>query len=305
MPLVKATQQSCGPFGNPDHIGYVSSSVYSGSGSVVLMPVCLGRFDTTQTINFGDRLIFFYRFLIPRTTTISGVSIAFTATTAFSRSVTSITESSGVATATSTAHGYSLWDRVRISGATPSAYNSTFLITSVPTADTFTFAIANGTGTASGTIFARDFIGCAIYDYNKTNLLPNNKLTDCAIIPSSSNVVTSFSSNIILPGGMVWVGIGGSRRNTNSSLATIVMTAENSTLVNTHLFGMKTGDFSQYRGGIGIGQYDNSGTSVGNSGFPSQVTAGSAYGSGVGIYSDASAGSTWLSKIPMLGLVVF
>jgi hypothetical protein len=54
----------------------------------------------------------------------------------------SITRSGGVATATLTAHGFSAGGTVRISGASQTEYNGDMVIASVPTADTFTFAVA-------------------------------------------------------------------------------------------------------------------------------------------------------------------
>ena len=308
MPLAKATLQSTGMCGNPDQIGYVNSSFYTGSGSLCIMPVTTGRFDAAGAINFGTRAIFFWRYLIARPTTISGTSLAFSANTAVSRTIT-ITESGGTATATSATHGFSAGDRIRISGATPTAYNNTFVILTVAT-NTFTFAIASGTGNASGTITAREFIGCSIYDYDKANLLPLNKLTDCAIIPSTSNVITNFDSNITLPAGMYWAGIGGSRLINNTSLATILQGSESTSMVNTMLFGEKTGAFGLYGGGTGVFTYDNvfspSYLSNGNSGHPLTLSAGvinNAIAS-VGIQSQTSGGNSWYSKCPMLGLVV-
>jgi hypothetical protein len=297
-------------FGNPDQIGYIDSSFYSGSGSLCIMPVTTTRFDSTGAIGFGDRVIFFWRYLIARPTTISGTSLRFTANTATTKTLTSITESSGTATATSTAHGFVAGDRIRIAGATPSIYNGTKVILSAPTADTFTFSVTAGTGSASGTITAREFIGCAIYDYDRSNLLPRNKLADCAILPSTSNVTTNFDSSITLPPGMHWVGIGGSRFGNNTSLATIVQGNESSSMVGTLLFGEKTGSFSQYNGGVGVYAYDTVSSpaylSDGNSGFAPALTAGlPANGNSlVGVRSATSSGNAWYSKCPMLGLVV-
>lgn len=310
MPLTKATLQSTGNFGNPDQIGYINSSFYTGSGSLCILPVTTTRFDSTGATGFGDRAIFFWRYLIARPTTISGVSLAFTANTATTKTLTSITESGGTATATSTAHGFVAGDRIRIAGATPSIYNGTKLVLTAPTADTFTFAITAGTGSASGTITAREFVGCAIYDYDRSNLLPRNKLADCAILPSTSNVITNFDSNITLPSGMHWVGIGSSRRSNNSSFATIVQGNENSSMVSSILFGEKTGNFSQFNGGIGLYAFDNvsspSYLSDGNSGFAATLTAGTPTNglANVGIRSGTSSGNAWFSKCPMLGLVV-
>ena len=309
MPLTKATLQSTGPFGNPDQIGYINPSFYDGTGSLCILPVTNSRFDATGTVGFGVRAIFFYRFFISKPTTISGVSLAFTANTATTKTLTSITESSGTATATSTAHGFVAGDRIRIAGATPSIYNGTKVILTAPTADTFTFAVTAGTGSASGTITAREFVGCSIYDYDASNLLPKNKLIDCAILPSTSNVITNFDSNITLPAGMCWVGFGCSRNSNNNTFATIVQGDNSTSMVNSILFGEKTGSFSQYRGGVGVFAYDNvvnPSLSNGNSGHAASLTAGlpANQSAVVGIASNASAGSDWRCKVPFLGLVV-
>jgi hypothetical protein len=310
MPLTKATLQSNGIFGNPDQIGYLNSSFYTGSGSVCILPVTTRRFDVTGPIGFGVRAIFFHRYLLAKPTTLSGASLAFTANTAVTRTITSITESSGTATATSTSHGFVAGDRVRISGATPSIYNGTKLVLSAPTVDTFTFAITAGTGSASGSINAREFIGFSIYDYDKSNLLPKNKLTDCAIIPSTSNVITNFDSNITLAAGMYWAGIGGSRLSNNNNLATILQGDENSSMATSMLFGEKTGAFAQYAGGNGVMTYDNvfspSHLSDGNSGHPLSLSGGAINNgvASVGIQSQSSGGNSWYSKVPFLGLVV-
>lgn len=310
MPLTKATLQSNGNFGNPDQIGYLDSSFYTGTGSVCILPVTTRRFDATGPIGFGVRAIFFHRYLLAKPTTLSGTSLAFTANTAVTRTITSITESSGTATATSTTHGFVAGDRVRIAGATPSIYNGTKLVLTAPTADTFTFAVTAGTGSASGSITAAEFIGCAIYDYDKSNLLPKNKLTDCAIIPSTSNVITNFDSNITLAAGMYWAAIGGSRITNNTNLATILQGDESSSMATSMLFGEKTSVFIQYRGGNGVFAYDNvsspSYLSNGNSGFAQTLTAGATAGgvANVGIQSGSSGGNSWYSKVPFLGLVV-
>ena len=168
MPLTKSTLLSSGPIGNPDQIGYTASGNYTGSGSTVLLPITTGRFSDTTVHTYGDRVVSFYRIFVPKPATFSGVSITFSANNATSKTLSSITETSGTATATSTAHGFSTGDRIRISGASPSAYNNTFLILSVAT-NTFTFSIQSGTGSASGTILARQFVGAAVYDYDKTS----------------------------------------------------------------------------------------------------------------------------------------
>lgn len=72
-----------------------------------------------------------------------------------SKSVSSITQTSGTATATtSTAHGYTTGDLVYVAGAAQAAYNGVHEVT-VATTTTFTFPVASGTTTpATGTITA-------------------------------------------------------------------------------------------------------------------------------------------------------
>lgn len=61
---------------------------------------------------------------------------------------------SNVATATATAHGFSVGDTIIVSGANLSYVNGTKVIVSVPTANTFTFAATGADATATGTIVA-------------------------------------------------------------------------------------------------------------------------------------------------------
>jgi hypothetical protein len=78
------------------------------------------------------------------------------------RSVTGISISSGTATVTATAHGYSTRDQVTIAGGSPAGVNGTFSIT-VTGADTFTYS-TTATGTVTGTITAIRDID---YTYNQ------------------------------------------------------------------------------------------------------------------------------------------
>lgn len=76
----------------------------------------------------------------------------FTTTTA--SSVTSITQTGGLATVTQTAHGYEDQDRILIAGATQAGYNKSAYI-KVLTANTYTYAVDSGTvSPATGTITA-------------------------------------------------------------------------------------------------------------------------------------------------------
>lgn len=69
-------------------------------------------------------------------------------------SVTSITRSGTVATATITAHGASVGDWFTIAGALPAPYNGTFAVATVPTANTLTYVFPGAVSSASGTITA-------------------------------------------------------------------------------------------------------------------------------------------------------
>jgi len=67
-----------------------------------------------------------------------------------------ITRSGGTATATCTAHGFLIEQRILVSGAGQSEYNGEFEILSVPTTDTFTYAVTGTPATpATGTITAK------------------------------------------------------------------------------------------------------------------------------------------------------
>lgn len=75
-------------------------------------------------------------------------------------SVSALGQEAGVAKATtSVAHGFLAGDRVTIAGATPTTYNGTFTILSVPSTTTFTYAVDAGIlATASGTLTAKGLL---------------------------------------------------------------------------------------------------------------------------------------------------
>lgn len=72
----------------------------------------------------------------------------------YSQTLTSVVVSSNVATATKTAHGYSVGEQVYISGSNLAYANGVKTIASVPTADTFTYDATGSNATATGTIIA-------------------------------------------------------------------------------------------------------------------------------------------------------
>ena len=89
-------------------------------------------------------------------------------------SVSTLTSSGNVATATVTSHGYEDGQNVTISGASPAAYNGTYAVTSTG-ANTFTYVFFGGTSPATGTI-------TALLEDNSTGVveIPVAVLTDTA-----------------------------------------------------------------------------------------------------------------------------
>jgi hypothetical protein len=302
-----ASSEQAGPYSSKNAQNALASGFYSGTGSIAILPVLATRFETLNSFAFGDRMIFFQKYNVNRTLTFSGISIAYSSNTATSKTVTSITEAGGTATATSTAHGFAVGDRVLISGASPSAYNGTKAVLSVPTANTFTFSVPSGTGSATGTITAREFVGAALYDSNPETMLPKNKLADVASIPSTSNVITGFDANVTVGAGTYYVGICGSRFTNNTSLATFVCSIH-SLGINTNMLGIKTGDFAQFGGGVALQSFDNSGTSAdGNSGMPllfDSIGSVNPSRGGMQIKTNASLSTSLDARIVMIGIVV-
>jgi hypothetical protein len=88
----------------------------------------------------------------------TAISIADAFPAASSKSISALAISAGIATATSTAHGFGVGQWVTISGATeqPDRVNGLKQIISVADADTFTFAVigASNDASVSGTIVA-------------------------------------------------------------------------------------------------------------------------------------------------------
>lgn len=85
-------------------------------------------------------------------------------------SVSSITQAAGTATATAAAaHGLLAGDRVVIAGATPTGYNGTVEVLTVPSTTTFTYKVSAEIATAaSGTLTAK-----ALHAYRSARFLGN------------------------------------------------------------------------------------------------------------------------------------
>jgi hypothetical protein len=72
----------------------------------------------------------------------------------FTQTLTSVSVTSNVATATKVAHGYSVGEQIYVSGANLAYVNGIKTIATVPDADTITFAATGANASATGTIVA-------------------------------------------------------------------------------------------------------------------------------------------------------
>jgi hypothetical protein len=70
-------------------------------------------------------------------------------------SISALTVASNVATATSTAHGLAVGDRITVAGSNLAYANGTVIVVSVADANTFTYAATGANATATGTITFR------------------------------------------------------------------------------------------------------------------------------------------------------
>jgi hypothetical protein len=86
-------------------------------------------------------------------------------------SISAITQAAGTATATAAAaHQLAVGDRVVIAGATPTGYNGTVEVLSVPSTTTFTYKVSAEIATAaSGTLTAK-----ALLAYRSARFIGNN-----------------------------------------------------------------------------------------------------------------------------------
>lgn len=138
--------------------GYTTPSVYNiGAGIVTVVS---GQATYTQTMQ--DQIT-----LLP----IQGVAVTVkpkdaTGPLPYQESVT-ITSNTGIATVAHTAHGFNVGHKVEIKGALENEYNRIKTILTVPTADSYTYAVFNTpTSPATGTITSTAIIIDAITDVN-------------------------------------------------------------------------------------------------------------------------------------------
>lgn len=117
--------------------------------------------------------------------------------------LSSLTQTSGTATATTpTPHGYAVGQVVRIFGSDQAGYNADFLIASVPTTTTFTFAVPTGTVTPStGVAFARRVCAPLVWDggtgnFVRVNLGSHPAGPTFSRMPSAS--IATYTNNTLL-----------------------------------------------------------------------------------------------------------
>jgi len=107
--------------------------------------------------------------------------------------LSSLSRSDTTATATTpSATGIQPGDVVTIAGASPSAFNGTFTVQTTPTATTFTYTVASGTGSATGTITAK-------VNYSD---MPNR-----AALASDGNLYLAYSNGLAPDGNLTQGGV--------------------------------------------------------------------------------------------------
>lgn len=113
---------------------------YSTGDSITIAGATQAEYNGTNTITVLDADNFYY-------------SLATAPGPATTTSSLTASKNSTTAVATSVAHGYTTGTTVAISGASPSAFNGSFVVTVVDV-NTFTYTLASAQGNASGTIVA-------------------------------------------------------------------------------------------------------------------------------------------------------
>ena len=104
------------------------------------------------------------------------------------RAVTSITESGGTATVTTTdPHPFKTGDSVYFSGATPTAYNTSPANITRTSKNSFTFSIGGSPGNATGTILVRRGVEEEWRTYIESNLNSDNSIAEDAVLRAIEN----------------------------------------------------------------------------------------------------------------------
>ena len=121
--------------------------------------------------------------------------------------LTGLVGAGGVATAaTAVAHAFVVGDRVTIAGATPSGFNGTFVIASVPDNTHFTFASTTA-GAATGTITAAGWDFVSAYADTITTAVASTLDSSIEVYNSAGQLITSGSNNSGATAGVVSLGL--------------------------------------------------------------------------------------------------
>lgn len=178
-----------------------------------------------------------HNFLSTNSVTIAGV--------VQQKPLTSISCSLGVVTATVTSHGYLIGDSVVILGVTPTTYNGTYIITSVPTANTFNYSvITNISSVGSGGSMT-----------SEVNLLNGTFPLTYASGSTFSYIVSRNTSGIFTgtPTAMSLVSYTQASTNTQSSNLTSASCSGTTVTVNMPFHGFSIGRYVTITGATPTG----------------------------------------------------
>lgn len=133
---------------------------FSSGNTIVIAGATPSGYNGSFTITVTNVTTFTYTCNVALTTPATGTitankEVPYTLTNGYgdTKTLTSLTSSGTTATATLNSHGLAAARYVTIAGAAQTAYNGVYLITSVPTQNTFTYTFAgSGTSPATGTI---------------------------------------------------------------------------------------------------------------------------------------------------------
>lgn len=117
---------------------------------------------------------------------ITSGSTALTVVTQTNKTITAMTWAGSVVTATSTSHGFLVGNVITVSGVTPAGYNGIVIVTGVPTANTFTYALVNNPGAVTAQ-------GVAIYGTNATGMAIGGKVLVSGAGASGADLVAGIT----------------------------------------------------------------------------------------------------------------
>lgn len=140
---------NCNPANNP----VITSAQSTTTTSIVTVTVTGHGYSDGQLVTIENVTPSEHNVTNKAITYIDANKFSYTTASALSPitdvSTATVTVASNTATATSTAHGFSVGDTVKITGASPSGYNTSFKILTTPTINTFTFNTPSPLGNAS------------------------------------------------------------------------------------------------------------------------------------------------------------